>query len=61
MLRIAKMYSTVYRLQANSMVELCNRVLLALLGAVVSEQQDGWDDHITAVLSAYRSIPHPTP
>ncbi len=26
--------------------------------AVVSEQQDDWDDHLPAVLNAYRSIPH---
>ncbi len=40
------------------MVERCNRSLLAMLRAVVSEQQDEWDDHLPAVLSAYRSTPH---
>ncbi len=29
-----------------------------MLQAVVSEQQDDWDDHLPAVLSAYRSTPH---
>ncbi len=58
MLRIAKTYSTAYRPQANGMVERCNRTLLAMLWAVVSEQQDDWDDHLPAVLSAYRSTPH---
>ena len=29
-----------------------------MLRAVVSEKQDDWDDHLPAVLSAYRSIPH---
>ncbi len=40
------------------MVERCNRSLLAMLRAVVSKQQDDWDDHLPAVLSAYRSPPH---
>ncbi len=40
MLQIAKMYSTAHRPQANGMVERCNRTLLAMLRAVVSEQQD---------------------
>ena len=38
------------------MVECCNRMFL--LKAVISEQQDHWDDHLPAVLSAYRSTPH---
>ncbi len=29
-----------------------------MLRAVVSEQQDDWDDHLPAVLSAYHSTPH---
>ncbi len=58
MLRIAKTYFTPYRPQANGMVERCNRTLLAMLRAVVSEQQDDWDDHLPAVLSAYRSTSH---
>ncbi len=58
MLRIAKTYSTVYWPQANGMAERCNRTHLAMLRAVVSEQQDNWDDHLPAVLSAYRSTPH---
>ncbi len=29
-----------------------------MLRAVVSEQQDDWDDHLPAALSAYRSTPH---
>ncbi len=57
MLRIAKTYSTAYQPQANGMVERCNRSLLAMLRAVVSEQQVDWDDHLPAVLSAYRSTP----
>ena len=58
LLRIAKTYSTAYRPQANGMVERCNRSLLAMLRAVVSEQQDDWGDHLPAVLSACRSTPH---
>ena len=30
--------------------------LLVMLRAVVSEQQDDWDYHLPAVLSAYRSL-----
>ncbi len=37
LLRIAKTYSTAYRPQTNSMVERCNRTLLAMLKTVVSE------------------------
>ncbi len=33
-------------------------MLLAMLRAVVSEQQDDWDDRLPSVLSAYRSTPH---
>ncbi len=40
------------------MVEWCNRMLLALLHVVVSEQQDDWDDQLPALLSAYCSTPH---
>ena len=47
LLRIAKTYSTAYRPQANGMVERCNRSLLAMLQAVVSEQQADWDDHFS--------------
>ncbi len=53
LLRIAKMYSTAYRPQANSMVEWCNHTLLAMLQAVVFEQQDDWDDQLPALLSTY--------
>ena len=40
------------------MVEHCNCTLLAMIRAVVSEQQDDWDDQLPALLSAYRSTPH---
>ncbi len=40
------------------MVERCTRTFLVMLKAVVSEQQDHWDDHLPVVLSAYRSTPH---
>ena len=39
LLHITKTYSTAYRPQANAMVERCNRTLLAMLQAVVSECQ----------------------
>ena len=53
LLWITKTYSTVYRPQANGMVERCNCTLLAMLRTVVSEQQDDWDDQLPALLSAY--------
>ncbi len=46
LVRIAKTYSTVYCPRANKMVERCNRMLLAMLRTVVSEQQDDWDDQL---------------
>ena len=58
LLHIAKRYSTAYRPQANGMVECCNHTLLAMLRAVVSEQEDDWDDKLPALLSGYRSTPH---
>ena len=58
LLRIAKMYSTAYHSQANSMVEWWNNTLLPMLREVVSEQQDDWDDQLPALLSAYCSTPH---
>ncbi len=39
------------------MVERCNRTLLVILRAVVSEWQDDWNDHFPSVLSAYRDTP----
>ncbi len=39
-------------------VERCNRTLLAMLRAIVSERQDDWDDHLPTVLSVYRATPH---
>ena len=33
-------------------------MLLAMLRAVVSEQQDDWDDQLHALLGDYRSTPH---
>ncbi len=38
LMRIAKTYSTAHQPQANGMIERCNRTLLAMLQAVVSEQ-----------------------
>ncbi len=58
LLHIAKMYSTANHPQTNVIVECCNRTLLSMLRAVVSECQDDWDDHLPAALSAYRSTPH---
>ncbi len=46
LLLIPKTYSTVYRPQANGMVKLFNKTLLAMLRVVVSEQQDDWDDNL---------------
>ncbi len=57
LLRITRMYATAYCPQANGMVECCNRTLLSMLRAVVSECQDDWDDHLPAALSAYHSTP----
>ena len=37
------------------MIERFNRTLLAMLSAVVNEQQDDWDDHLPYVMAAYRS------
>ena len=58
LLRITKTYSTAHCPQAKGMVERCNWTLLAMLQAIVSEQQDDWDDQLPALLSAYRSTPH---
>ena len=52
LLLIAKTYSKAYHQQANGMVECCNRTLLGMLRAVVSEQQDDWDDQLPTLFSA---------
>ena len=52
LLRITKTYSTAHCPQAKGMVERCNWTLLAMLQAIVSEQQDDWDDQLPALLSA---------
>ena len=44
-----------YHPQGDGMIERFNRTLLAMLSAVVNEQQDDWDDHLPYVLAAYRS------
>ncbi len=58
LLRIHKTYSTAYNPQSNGAVERCNCTLLSMLRTVVSEQQNDWDDHLSAALCAYRLIPH---
>ncbi len=58
LLRMTKTYSTVYRSQSNGMVERCNHTLLAMLRAVVSKQQDDWNDQLPALLSANCATPH---
>ena len=47
-----------YKLALEGLPERCNRMVLAMLRTVVSEQQDDWDDQIPALLGAYRSTPH---
>jgi len=44
-----------YHPQGDGMIERFNRTLLAMLSAVVNEQQDDWDDHLPYVMAAYRS------
>ena len=56
LLRIAKTYSTPYHPQANGLVEWCNYTLLAMLRAVVSEQQDDWDDQLLAFNSKVQCL-----
>ena len=56
--RVHRTYSMAYNPQSNGAVEMCNRTILSLLRSVVSEQQNDWDDHLPATLSAYRSTPH---
>ncbi len=56
--RIAKTYSTAYHHQANGMVERCNHTLLAMLRAIVSEQQDDCDDQHPGLLTSYRLTRH---
>ncbi len=58
LLHTAKTYSTAYRLQVNGMVQQCNYTLLAMLRAVVAEQQDDWHDQPLALLVAYHSERH---
>ena len=47
-----------YRPQGDGMVERFNRTVLAMLSAVVADDQEDWDDHLPYVLAAYRSAVH---
>lgn len=55
---IDKLRTTAYRASTNGAVERFHRTLNSMIGKVVSETQRDWDEHLPAVLAAYRASPH---
>ena len=58
LLRIEKTVTSAARPQSDGMVERSNRSLQAMLKAYVNDNRDDWDDHLPAVVCAYRATPH---
>ena len=57
-LRIEKTATTAYRPQSDGMVERANRTIQNMLKTYVNSNRDDWDDHLPAVICAYRATPH---
>ena len=58
LLRIKKTFTSTYRPESDGMLERSMRTIQALLRAFVNKARDDWDDHLPAVLCAYRATPH---
>ena len=57
-LEIDKVRSSPYQPSTNGIVERFHRTLNSMLAKVISENQRDWDEHIDAVMMAYRSSCH---
>ena len=60
LLGIQKINTTAYHPQTNGMVERFNRTLKTVLRKHVELRGKQWDQHLYAVLHAYRNTPHDT-
>jgi len=59
-LGIRKTHTTAYHPQGNAITERENAVIKAMLSAYTNSRQNDWDDHLAAVMMAYRSSLHRT-
>ena len=59
LLGVRKTHTTPYR-QGNAITERENAVIKAMLAAYVNKRADDWDDHLPAVMMAYRTSVHRT-
>jgi len=57
-LEIDKLRSSPYEPSTNGMVERFHRTLNSMLGKVVKESQQDWDEKLPLILAAYRASPH---
>ena len=57
-LEIDKLRTTAYKPSTNGVVERFHRTLNSMLGKVVSESQQDWDERLPFVMAAYRASPH---
>lgn len=47
--------TSAYHPQTNGLTERFNQTLQAAVGKVVNKQQNDWDEHVPAILFAYRT------
>jgi len=57
LLQIDKLRTTSYHPSCNAACERLHRTLNSLLGKVISEKQNDWDDHLPYVAAALRASP----
>jgi len=60
LLGITKLNTTAYRPSSNGIVERDNGTMKAMLSAFVNRRGNDWDEHLDAVMMAYRSSVHRT-
>jgi len=57
-LEVDKVRTTAYQPSTNECVERFHRTLNSMLAKVIAENQRDWDEHLPAVMAAYRSARH---
>ena len=57
---VQKLATVPYRPSSNGITERENGIIKAMLSAFVNKRADDWDEHLDAVMMAYRSSVHKT-